>query len=264
MRRQRSLSPFRIVTILLAILVAFYVLVPLISISLLSINSRISIWPEQITFRWYQMRLTTLLNSVKTSFLVSIPAVMIALTISLPLGYALARYEFRGKRLISQIVVLPIVIPGVALGLAFLQMFNTGVFRNLHPLAVLIIAHVSIAIPYTARPIIAGFEQLDQGLEEASSTLGARPFRTFVKIILPMLIPSVLAGGIIALARSLNDFIITIFLVQPDYVPLAVQVYRTTQYGIPQLTSAMGVVLLVFSVAFATVAELLFRIEVEL
>ena len=128
----------------------------------------------------------------------------------------------------------------------------------------MIIAHVSIAIPYTARPIIAGFEQLDQGLEEASSTLGAKPFRTFVKIILPMLIPSVLAGGIIALARSLNDFIITIFLVQPDYVPLAVQVYRTTQYGIPQLTSAMGVVLLIFSVAFATVAELLFRIEVEL
>lgn len=262
--KKRTHSLFRIVTILLAILVAFYVVVPLISIVLLSVNSRISIWPEQITFRWYQMRLVTLLNSVKTSFMVSVPAVMIALLISLPLGYAVARHEFAGKRLISQVIVLPIIIPGVALGLAFLQMFNTGIFRNLHPLAVLIIAHVSIAIPYTARPIIAGFQQLDINLEEASSTLGAHPLRTFSAVIFPMLVPSVLAGAVIALARSLNDFIITIFLVQPDYVPLAVQVYRTTQYGIPQLTSAMGVVLLVFSVAFATMAEVLFRIEVEL
>lgn len=264
MRAQRAKSPFRMIIILLAVLLAFYVLVPLIGIVLMSINSRISVWPEEITFRWYQMRLSTLLGSLKTSFMVSVPAVLIALVISLPLGFALARFDFPGKRLINQVVVLPIIIPGVALGLAFLQMFNTGVFRNMHPLMALIVAHVSIAVPYTARPIIAGFEQLDTALEEASSTLGARPLRTFFKVILPMIVPSVLAGSLIAFARSLNDFIITIFLVQPDYVPLAVQVYRTTQYGIPQLTSAMGVVLLVFSVAFATLAEVLFRIEVEL
>ncbi|OUM99107.1 MAG: hypothetical protein BAA04_06500 [Firmicutes bacterium ZCTH02-B6] len=257
------LSVFRITLYLAALLVALYVVVPLLFVVLQSFNPRLTLWPEEFTLRWYQMRSGGLVPALITSFSVSVPATLIGVAVSIPLGLAMTRYQFRAKGLVQQMISLPIVVPGVALGLAYLQMVNSTFLRNVHPLAILIAVHTIIVIPYAARPIIAGFQALDRTLEEASATLGATPGVTFRKVVLPLLTSSVLSGAVLGFSRSLNDFIITLFLVQPGVVPLAVQVYQTTQYGLPQLTSALGTVLLLFSVAFTTVAERILRVEVE-
>lgn len=256
-------ASFRALGLILTILTVMYVVIPLVGVLLLSVNPRVAPFPEGFTLKWYQLHWDMLLESIGASFSISVPAVLIALVISLPLGIALARYEFRGKSLVAELTVLPIAIPGVALGLAFLQMFSSPWFAGLPPMTGLIMAHVVIALPYTARPIIEGFKMLDPALEEASATLGSVPFATFRRVTLPLLRPFVLSGSLLGFARSINDFIVTLFLVQPDIVPLAVQVYRTTQYGIPQFTSAIGSVLLVLSVAFAMLVEYALRVEVK-
>ena len=264
MRKARHPNPFRLAAWLACILVTFYIAVPLVMVVLQSFNPRLTPWPETFTLRWYQMRVGGLGQALMVSMLISVPATLLAILISLPLGYAMTRYDFRGKEVVRQMVSLPIIIPGVVLGLAYLQIINSTSLRHVSPLIPLIAVHCVIVIPYAARAIIAGFERLDLALEEASATLGARPTSTFFRVTVPMLVPSILSGGIVGFARSLNDFVITLFLVQPGVVPLSVQVYQTTQYGIPQLTSALGTVLLAFSFVFVTIAEYLLRAEVEL
>ena len=245
------------------LLVATYIILPLIIVVLQSFNPRITLFPEEFTLRWYKIRTAGLWPSVVTSMTISIPAVVIGVLASLPLGYAMSHYQFRGKIFLRQMLVLPIIIPGVVLGLAYLQLLNSTFLQDLHPAVILILVHTVIVIPYAARPIIAGFETLDPALEEASATLGSRPFLTFRKIVLPLLVPAILSGGILGFARSVNDFIITLFLVQPGFVPLSVQVFQATQLGLPQVTAALGTVLLLFSLLFVTAAEAILRLEVR-
>jgi ABC-type spermidine/putrescine transport system permease subunit II len=228
------------------------------------INPRLTIWPQEFTLKWYQIKAGGLGESLLVSISISVPAVIFGVLISLPLGFALSRYNFRGKELIKLLMVAPIVIPGVVLGFAYLQLFNTGVFNSIPTIMSMIIAHIVIVIPYTSRPILAGYQGIDLALEEASSTLGARSLTTFIRITFPLLTTSILAGAILGFARSVNDFIITLFLIKPGFVPLSVQVYQTTQFGIPQITSALGTILLLFSLTFATIAEYILRQEIEL
>ncbi|AKH99694.1 ABC-type spermidine/putrescine transport system, permease component II [Hoeflea sp. IMCC20628] len=254
-------SPFRILMWAIMLIFALYVVLPLVIVVLQSFNPRITLIPQEFTLRWYQMRTGGLLPALGASLMISVPAVITGILVSLPLAYATTHYEFRGKAFIRQMLVLPIIIPGVVLGLAYLQLLNSTPLRDMHPAFVLILVHTIIVIPYAARPIIAGFETIDPAIEEASATLGARPFSTFLKIILPLLVPAILSGGILGFARSINDFIITLFLIQPGFVPLSVQVFQTTQFGLPQVTAALGSILLLFSLIFVTAAEAILRLE---
>lgn len=258
-----SLSVFRVAMWALFALVSIYIVLPLLFVVLQSFNPRITLFPTDFTLRWYQLPTGGLWPAVQASLIISVPAVLVGVLVSLPLGYALSHFTFRSKTFIRQMLVLPIIIPGVVLGLAYLQLLNSTPLRGMHPAVVLVMVHSLIVIPYAARPIIAGFEMLDPALEEASSTLGARPFATFIRVALPLLVPAILSGGILGFARSVNDFIITLFLVQPGFVPLSVQIFQTTQFGLPQVTAALGAILLVFSLIFVTAAEAILRIEVR-
>jgi len=259
----KQINLFRVATWCAVALTVVFILCPLALVFLQSFNPQLTLIPKSFTLKWYTMQAGGLGPALRTTVLVSVPAVLIGLAVSLPLGYAMARCEFRGKEFIRQLILLPIVIPGVVLGLAYLQLVNSTALRDVHPIPILIAAHTIIVIPYAARSIIAGYERLDRALEEASATLGGRPALTFWRVTLPSLMPAVFAGGLLGFSRSVNDFVITLFLIQPGAIPLSVQVYQTTQYGIPQLTSAVGTVLLICSLLFTIIAEYVLRVEVQ-
>ena len=193
--------------------------------------------------------------------MVAVLAVVCGLAVTFPLSFAVARRDFPGKKIVDQLIVLPILIPGVVFGMLLLQLFQTRMFQGLHPLAALAIAHTIIVIPLMARPLIAALQQINPSVEEAAQSLGANPIKTFFSVTLPLVAPATLVAVILALARSLNDFIVTLFLINPDYVPLSIQVYKTTLYGMPQLTSAIAVVLLLFSLGLVFIAEKFIEVE---
>lgn len=253
------MTSFRILLLVCALLAIIFVCTPLIMLVSQSLSSRPGLWPSKLTLQWYILEGDIIIPSVITSLSISTPATIVAVLISLPLARALTRYRFKGKELIRWLITLPIIIPGVALGLAYLQFMNVPFMRSISPRIMFVAAHTVIALPYVARSVLAGHEMLDVTLEEASATLGARPFQTYFMVVVPNLIPFILAGSIVGFTRSINDFIITIFLVQPNLIPLSVQIYRSTSYGTPPLTSALATVLLSFSVIFAVLAEILFR-----
>ncbi|MEM3434266.1 MAG: ABC transporter permease subunit, partial [Candidatus Methanomethyliaceae archaeon] len=198
------MNAFRLTLVIITLLSAVLLVVPLIMLVVQSLSAKPALWPESFTLKWYKMQANTIIPSVLTSLSIAFPATLCATFISLPLGRVLARHEFYGKKSIQGLITLPIVIPGVTLGLAYLQLANTGFLREVPPLLMIIIVHVVLIFPYISRAVIAGYKALDITLEEASATLGANPRHTFANVIFPLLMPFILAGGILGFSRSMN------------------------------------------------------------
>ena len=223
--------------------------------TLFAFSDKISAIPTSFTVKWFTMRINLVLHALKVTLYIAIPALIFGFLISLPLSYAIAKRKFWGKNILDQIVIIPILIPGTVYGLALLQLFNTSVLKSVPPLITLIIAHTMVVIPVISRPIIASLQQLDNSCEEAAYSLGSKPIKTFVKITFPLISPGVLIGIIFGFARSANDFIMTLYLVSVNSVPLSIYIFNSTHYSIPQLTAATTIPLLILSFILIYIAE---------
>jgi len=254
-------SGFRIIIIVTTCILVLFLVLPLMSVLAFAFSSTLDVLPTHPTFRWFAFRQQEILSSVFVSLLIAIPAVTLGILVSIPLAYAVARCDFRAKRLVDQMIIVPLIVPGTALGLALLQLFNTGPFRAIHPLVVLILAHSILVVPVAARPLVASLERAQRGVEEAAMVFGANSLRVFRDITLPLMSPTILVGIMLGFARSVTDFAMTLFLVPPQYVPLSIHIFNSTSLSTPQITSAEATVLLLITIVLVMVASRLTRVE---
>lgn len=248
-------SNFRRMTRVATVLCAAVIVLPLVAMVLFSLSGHVEAIPTQWTLKWYSFNSGDVVVSILHSLGISVPAVLIGLMVTIPLSFAMARWDFAGKRIINQMILLPMLLPGTALGLALVQLYNTGFMSNIPAVAFLIAAHVVIVIPVIARPVIAALQQMDSELETASMSLGASPPQTVLRVTMPVIFPTVIVGAIFGLARSITDFVITLFLVPAGFVPMSIEIYNSTNYSIPQLTSANAVILLIMSLIVVGAGE---------
>jgi len=157
-----------------------------------------------------------LLLSLETSLL----ATALVLLLGLPTAYLLASRQFPGKRVVEVLVELPMVIPPTVAGLILLLTFgragllgkSLGVFGVSLPFttAAVVVAQAFMAMPFFMGPVRAGFTTVDHRYRDVAATLGAGEFYSFVRVMLPLSLPSVLAGTAMACARALGEFGATI------------------------------------------------------
>jgi molybdate transport system permease protein len=156
---------------------------------------------------------TAIALSLKLAALVA--AILLAL--ALPIAYWLTFSRWRGKFLAEALVALPLVLPPTVLGFYVLLAIGSrspiGRLWNAwtgHGLAftfeALVIASILYSLPFAVQPISAAFAQLDRSLLDASATLGAGPWRTFVRIVLPLSVEGVIAGAVLSFAHTLGEF----------------------------------------------------------
>ncbi len=157
-----------------------------------------------------------LILSLATSF----ATIVLAVAFGSPLAYLLARRDFKGKEIVDTLVDLPLVLPPVVAGVALLMAFGragllgpafdfAGLRVGFSTVAV-VLAQTFVATPFFVRSARAGFASVDRTLENASRTLGVSPSRTFIRITLPLAAPALLAGIAMAWARALGEFGATI------------------------------------------------------
>jgi molybdate transport system permease protein len=185
----------------------------------------------------------------------------ISLVIGVPLAWVLARSSFPGQRLLRALVTLPLVLPpvvgGVALLLAFSRVGLVGRYLNswfgltipFSPLAV-IMAQTFVAMPFLIITVAGALRSADQGFEEAAATLGARRMMVFRRVTVPLIAPSLGAGAVLCWARALGEFGATItfagsFPGQTETTPIAVYYALETD---PNAAIALSLVLLLVSV----------------
>jgi molybdate transport system permease protein len=239
-----------------ALLVAAGVMVLFLVVPLLAVVIRTVETSQGLT----EATLASLRQAITLSLVTTAVAMAVIILFGTPLAYLLARRSFRGRRLIDTLVDLPIVLPPAVAGIALLMAFGRrGVVGHwLAELgltlgftsAAVVMAQVFVAAPFFVRAAKSGFARIDTDLEAAAADLGAPPLRVFTTITLPLALPGLAAGAVLAWARALGEFGATIMFAGnfpgvTQTMPLAIY----SRYGAGDLQSAllMSFILLMIS-----------------
>jgi len=202
------------------------------------------------------------LQALRLSLVTATAATVIALLVGVPLAWVLARAEFRGKNLLRALVTLPLVLPPVVGGVAllfalgrrgFVGQYLDQFFGITLPFTTtgVVVAETFVAMPFLVVTVEGALRTVDRGLEEAAATMGSHRFATFRRVTLPLVAPSVVAGGVLCWARALGEFGATItfagnFPGSTQTMPLAVYIALERD---PEAAVALSLVLLAVSVA---------------
>jgi spermidine/putrescine transport system permease protein len=198
-----------------------------------------------------------MVNSLTIAFISTIIATVIGSMIAVMLW----RFKFPFKAGYEGAMALPIVIPEICMGVALLMFFVAtgmlGAFSHLiWPLNLLtiIIAHVAFCFPFVAVVVRSRLVGFNRQLEEASKDLGASEWQTFTQILVPFMMPGLIAGALLAFTLSLDDFVITFFTSGPDTVTFPVKVYSLVRRGVSPEINAASTVLIIITVIATVIA----------
>ena len=162
--------------------------------------------------------------------------------------------RFRGRALFGGLVTAPLVMPEVITGLSLLLLFVAMAQLVGWPaqrgIVTIWIAHTTFCSAYVAVIVMARLRELDQSIEEAAMDLGARPWKVFFLITMPMIAPSLAAGGMLSFALSLDDLVLASFVSGPGSTTLPMEIFSAVRLGVkPEINAVASLILLVVSVA---------------
>jgi putative spermidine/putrescine transport system permease protein len=233
---------------------AVFLLTPLIVTVLVSFGSSaiFTLPPPSWSLRWYE-RLTNL-RGLAPALLASVEIAALSTLVSLGLGglaaIALARTRFPGREGIVAFLTSPLMLPGLVLGIAFLQTFRAAGLRDVW--LSLLIAHVVITMPYAVRTLYSALSLFDFTLLDAARTLGCSPAAAIRRVMLPNLAPAFITSGIFAFLASMDNYAVSIFFTNAwtKTLPIQMLAYAEEQpdptiAAISSLLIALVLVLLV-------------------
>lgn len=208
---------------------------------------------------WYSRlsQNTELLEAAKNSLLVGVITTIVATTIGTLTALAMDRYRFKLRTAFDANLYLPIVIPEIVMGISLLLFFNQALFPFLQNafgirastgLHTITISHIAFDIPFVYVIVRARLADFDRTLEEAAADLGADEWQTFKRVTLPLLMPGIIGGALMAFTLSLDDYLITVFTkgVQEQTMPL--YIYSLVRRGVTPEINALSSVLLAGSI----------------
>ncbi|MDT5401815.1 MAG: spermidine/putrescine transport system permease protein [Mycobacterium sp.] len=267
-RSIRGLGSGKLGDILLKVvagLVLVYIFVPIFVIVLFSFNKPAGkfnyTWQGFTLENWANpFKYPALANALKMSIEVAAVSTAIALVLGTLLAIALVRQRFRGNKAVETFLVLPLTAPEVVMGASLLTLFlDLGWATGF---GTILIAHVAFEISFIAMTVRARVRGFDWTLEDASMDLGASPTRTFFKVTLPLIVPGIVAAGMLSFALSLDDFIITYF-VSGSTVTYPLFVNAAVKAAVPPQINVLASAILLISLALLVVGTLYRRKRID-
>jgi spermidine/putrescine transport system permease protein len=203
------------------------------------------------TTTWYQhiLDIPDLTNAIEHSLFNATVSALMATILGTFLGIALGRYRYRGKSGTDVLLFMNISSPEIVLGAALASFFVSLGFIA-RGFGTLFLSHVMFSIPFVAITVRARVQGLDRSLENAAMDLYANPTAAFFKVTLPLIYPGILAGGMLAFALSIDDFVITQF-VQGGVIMFPTYVLGVSKVGIPPQAFVMATLIFVAGVLLA-------------
>ena len=229
--------------------------------------------PEGYTFKWYSSAWDefALSHVLIVTFEVALAVIAISLAVGVPAAYALARRQFPGKRAVMLLLLLPLVLPPLTYGIPFATLLYE--IKVAGTLTGVILANLVPAIPFVILVMTPFVEQIDPNIESAARMCGASTRRLMTRVLVPLLIPGILAAGLLVLVRTVAMFELTFLTSGPDSQTLVVALYNAAfAAGIraDQSIDAMAVLymlttllLLVIALRFVNPTQLVSRVREE-
>lgn len=238
-----------------ATLTMLYILTPLISVTWLSFYEQEipSFPPEGYSLKWYASIAgnARFRDGLLLSLQLGVSATAIGLAVGVPAALCLSRFRFRGREALNNILLLPLMVPGVVLGTALYvfhveaEIFTGGSFQILGSTLGLLSGHVLVVIPWVVRLVLASLAGFDRTLEEAAQNLGADRWTTFRRITLPGILPGVVAGAMFGFVASFGNLEMSLFLVGPGRTTLPIAILQYLEWKIDPSIAAVSVMQIV-------------------
>jgi putative spermidine/putrescine transport system permease protein len=200
------------------------------------------------------------MSSLATSVSIASLTVLVALLVSVPAGYALARLKLPWRTFIMILFLLPQAFPSVAIYINVARVFYS--FGLTGTIWGVVLVHAAHGLVYSVWIAAAAFAAVDKDLENAARNMGASPMRTFATVTLPLAAPGIMASAIFVFLESLDEFTGTFFVGVPQVTTLPLLLYNASMGGNYQIASITALILLVPSVLFMLVIERFLRADV--
>ncbi|MGI6642445.1 MAG: ABC transporter permease [Bacillota bacterium] len=233
MKRQRAANIY--MGVILALMYLPILLVIIYSFNLSKISS---VW-EGFSLRWYRelFRDKDMLQAMINSLILASISSLIAAVVGTLAAVGMPKVDLRGKSAVEYMSTLPIMIPEIILGMVFLVYFS--LIRLPLGMTTLVIAHTSFSIPYVYMLVKARLVGIDKSCAEAARDLGANEWNVFFDITLPLILPAIVSGMLLAFAMSLDDVVISIFVTGVRTNTLPIKIYTQLKTGVTPKTNAL-------------------------
>jgi spermidine/putrescine transport system permease protein len=237
-----------------------FLYLPIIILVVFSFNASryVAVW-RGFTFEWYQTLFTNqaIAAALRNSLIVAGTSTLVSTVFGTMVALAMERYRFPGKLAFDGLLYLPIIIPDIAMAVMLLLFF---VMVNLRlGLITIIISHIAFNISFVAVVVRARLAYFDVTLEEAAKDLYANEWQTFRRVTLPLIMPGILGGALLAFTLSIDDFVITFFTAGPGSTTLPLRIYSMVKIGVTPEINALSSMMLLFSMALVVTSLLIQR-----
>lgn len=245
------------------VLVMVFMLAPILIVCVVAFTPEgfLSLPTNGLSLRWFRAiaNYPEFISAFGDSLWLAALSSVIAVGISVPAALVVARHRFPGRNTLCALILSPLMIPHVVLGVAFLRFFTQmGVSGTRLSL---ILAHVVIVLPFAFRLTLSTTTGLDRSLEQAAISLGASGATLFRRVTLPLIMPGVVSGLVLAFINSFDEVTMTVFIAAPGATTLPVRMFLYIQDNIDPLVTSISAALIALTVIVMAVIEKLFGLE---
>jgi len=234
---------------------------PIVLLILFSFNDNahaLAVW-SGFTLRWYDqlMKDPATGQALRNSLIVALASTAVSTIIGTMVALVMERHRFFGQTVFDALLYLPIIIPEVAMGLMlalFFGLMNIGL-----GLPTVIISHVAFNISFVAVVVRARLAGMGTTLEEAAQDLGANGLQTFWRITLPLMLPGIVAGALLAFTLSLDDYVITVFTFGPGSTTLPIRIFGMVKKGVSPDVNALSTLIMLAAMVLVVLSLVLQR-----
>lgn len=230
-----------------------FLYIPLLVLILYSFNdSRINVGWVGFTLKWYRVLFADkiLIDAAINSLLIAIVVSVVSVILGSLAGIVLHRYKLP---LLSALILVPVATPelliGVSLLLFFLMLNFTLGFTSI------ILAHIAFCVSFVAIAVKSRMHGMDNSIIDAARDLGASSSKTFFLILIPMILPGIIAGGLMAFTLSIDDFVITFFTAGVNSTTLPLAIYSMIKMGVTPEVNAVSTMIILVTLSLVVIAN---------
>ncbi|WP_447755130.1 ABC transporter permease [Sphingopyxis fribergensis] len=241
--------------------VMVFLYAPLVVLMIFSFNDskRNVVW-RGFTTKYYEKALGNdqLIEALVNSLTIAALATVVSLVLGAVAAVMLWRFRFPLKGVIDGTISLPIIVPEICLGVAFLMFFSmvnwpTDLVWPFN-LGAITIAHITFCFPFVTMVVRSRLANFNREQEEAAKDLGASEWQVFRDVLIPHIKPALIAGALLSFTLSLDDFVITYFTSGPDTITFPVKVYSMVRFSVTPEVNAASTLLIILTVVLTFVA----------
>ncbi|BCH62963.1 ABC transporter permease [Agrobacterium vitis] len=240
-----------------------FILAPLFMVIAVAFTDKgyLSLPTDGLSLRWFRAIFDNpdFTSAFWLSIWLALISASVAVLLAVPAALAIARHHFLGRDTIAAFLMSPLMIPHLVLGVALLQFYAKiglgGTFSGL------VAAHVVLVTPYALRLTLASLTGLPSDAEHAASTLGASKFTIFRRITLPLILPGVAGGWLLAFITSFDELTMSIFVAAPATQTLPVKMYNHITNTIDPLVASVSTVLIVLTFVFMLILDRFYGLD---